>query len=128
MLPKTSKELIKQTTEELNLDEELVNDIITFYYSEVRNCLRDLEHYNIQVSYVGTFKIKKNKLRQLFIKYKKHLAVLTKNTFGQMQIRKDLNDRMAKAWRVQIMLNDENLRKEKFLKAKQNGFKKDLEI
>ena len=58
MLPKKSKDHIKPVAEKLNLDSNLVSDAVAFYYKTLRKALSHLDHYNIMVENLGTFKIK----------------------------------------------------------------------
>ena len=74
-----------------------------------------MEYPIIQVESLGRFKAQKNKLPYLIVKHKKHLEVLTKDTFSQMQLRKELNDKLAKVLRLQALLNKERARRHRFM-------------
>lgn len=62
MKPLKAKELIPETAKELGLPEELVNDIVTFYYHEVRKSLSGLDHVRVHLTNLGDFTIKHWKL------------------------------------------------------------------
>ena len=45
MLPKSSKHYILPTAADLNLNPQLVEDVVAFYYSKLRNSLSNLDFY-----------------------------------------------------------------------------------
>lgn len=127
MLPKSHKHFIQPTSEELGLNKNLVEDIVSFYYAELRKTLSNLEFHNVQVESVGTFKVRYNELPKLIKKYENHLSIITPDTFSQMSIKKDIEDKLEKVLRVHSLLKEDFNRKKEFYKQKQNGFKKDME-
>lgn len=58
MNPKKAKELNKLTAEALNKDQELVDDIVDFYWLKVRKMLGSIEHPYIRMPNLGTFNIR----------------------------------------------------------------------
>ena len=76
MLPKSSKHFIVPTAENLNVDSQLVEDVISFYYSRIRKTLSSLESPIVRIEHLGSFKVKTKELPKLYNKYKKHLSVL----------------------------------------------------
>ena len=57
MLPKSSKHYIVPTAEDLDKDQQLVEDAVSFYYGTLRKTLVDLKCHNIQVENLGLIKI-----------------------------------------------------------------------
>lgn len=126
MLPKNSKHYIVPTAEELGKDTQLVADAVSFYYSTVRKALVDLKHMNIQVENIGQFKVKRGEVPKLINKYEKHLIVITKDTFSQMQLRKETELKLEKAKILNQLIEDERNRRKAFYKKKKDGFEKDM--
>ncbi|HUS49960.1 MAG TPA: hypothetical protein VMZ91_07325 [Candidatus Paceibacterota bacterium] len=60
---KKAKELTPKLSKKLNLSEELVNDIIDFYYSELRKKIESLDVDRIRVPGLGVFYVSQNKLK-----------------------------------------------------------------
>lgn len=58
MRPRKAKTLIGDTASELSLPEELVTDIVTFYWEEIRKSLSGLKHTRVHVTNLGDFTIK----------------------------------------------------------------------
>jgi len=59
---KKSKTLIPKTAEQCNVSEELAEDVIDFYYSELRKEMESLNTHRIRVPVLGTFIVSRPKL------------------------------------------------------------------
>lgn len=69
MIPKKPKEIIKVVSEELDLPQSTVDDIISFYYKEVRKTLSSLEHPKVNIKGLGDFIVMKSSVTRLLKKY-----------------------------------------------------------
>jgi hypothetical protein len=127
MLPKNSKHYILPTAEELNCSIELVEDLVSFYYSTLRKALVDFKSYQIQVENIGTFKVKEKELPKLYAKYDKHLEVLNPETFHQMQLKKNIEYKLNKVIKLQQLFQEERIRKKQFLEKKHDNIRKNME-
>ena len=116
MQPKNSKHYILPAAEQLELDPQLVEDVVSFYYAQLRKALVDLKYHNIAVEELGIFKVAAGKLPKLIAKYTAHLSILNKESFRQCTIANDIETRRDKVIAVQKMINKEWERK----KEKQN--------
>ena len=116
MQPKNSKHYILPAAEQLELDPQLVEDVVSFYYAQLRKALVDLKYHNIAVEELGIFKVAAGKLPKLIAKYTAHLSILNKESFRQCTIANDIEIRRDKVIAVQKMINKEWERK----KEKQN--------
>lgn len=58
MRPKKARELIPEVANQMELSPELVGDITSFYWQEIRKNLSALSHQRIHVSGLGDFTIK----------------------------------------------------------------------
>jgi nucleoid DNA-binding protein len=127
MLPKNNKHFLQPTSEKLDLNLTLVEDVVSFYYTELRKALSNLECHNIQVEGLGSFKIKNKELPKLVKKYENHLNVLKPETFNQMAIKKDIEEKLYKVFKAQELIENDLKRKQEFYKNKKNGHKKNME-
>ena len=118
MLPKKSKHFINPTAKKLDLDPDLVDDVVSFFYSGIRKSLIEMEGPNIQIENLGSFKAKQNELPKLVAKYTKHLDVLKPETFNQMTLMKELQSKLARVLNLQKIIGDEKARKTKFKEQK----------
>ena len=127
MLPKDSKHFIVPTADELDVDSKLVESAVSFYYSTLRKGLSDLKCPYVQVESLGLFKTKERELPKLYAKYTKHLTVLTKETFVQMTLKKEIQSKLDKVIAVQDLIKADKARKEQFLKDKNDNIRENLE-
>jgi hypothetical protein len=121
MLPKSSKHYIQPTADKLKLDYELVEDIVTYYYEKLRKALTDLSYPVIRVENLGTFKASDKKLKELYMRYKKHTEISSTDTIRQMAVKKRAEDKLAKVINIQDYIMEEKRRKKEFYKRKNNG-------
>jgi len=127
MLPKSSKHFIVPTAENLNVDSQLVEDVISFYYSRIRKTLSSLESPIVRIEHLGSFKVKTKELPKLYNKYKKHLSVLKTDTFSQMSIKKDIESKLVEVIELQDIIMDEYRRKKEFKIRKDEYIRKNME-
>lgn len=120
MIPKSHKIFIEPTAEETGFSKILVADVVGFYYSELRRLLNEIDSISIKIDKLGTFKVKPKEIRRLRARLSTHLnALKDPETFNQMRIKKDLEDRLQKVERISAMIKEEYERK-KQVKQKRN--------
>lgn len=121
MIPKNHKHFIKPTAEETSMDEMLVSDAVGFFYSELRKSLNNIESINVKIDKLGTFRIKKKELYKLEQRLKGHLTALeTPETFNQMRIKKEIEDKLEKVLKASGFFTEQYYRKLEH-KSKKNG-------
>lgn len=118
---------MQPTAEELNVDFQLVDDAVAFFYSEVRKALVEMRGPAIQVPNLGTFKVKPGELPKLIHKYEKHLTVLQPETFNQMATRKDVELRLKRVQDLMKSIEEEKERKMEFLRTKNESTQNNME-
>lgn len=126
MNPKKAKQFIKPVAIATDSSEELVSDLINFYWSNIRKSLSELKGTDIIVDGLGTFKIKDWKVNEIEEKYKKMLSRYnidgeqTKLTFQRFAIKKEIETRLLKIEEMQKMISEEKL-KQKQIKILRNA-------
>jgi nucleoid DNA-binding protein len=123
MLPKKSKHFIKPTADKLNCNVQLVDDVINFFYSEVRKSLIGMEGPIVNITNLGSFTAMRKTLPRLVAKYQKHLEVLEPETFSQMKTKKAVEAKLNKVLALQKAFDEEWKRKQQFLKDKNESGK-----
>lgn len=112
MIPKSHKTFIKPTAEKTKQNEILVADVIGFYYSGVRKSLTDIESVNVKLDNLGTFTIRPKELNKLKDSLTSHLKRLENpETFNQMRVKKDIEERFDKVTKACELVESEKLRK-----------------
>jgi len=126
LLPKNSKHFIQPTADELNYDKTIVEDVISFFYEDVRRTLVEMRGPNIQVENLGSFKVRNNKIPRLINKYEQYLNTLDKKEFSQVAIIRSVEKRLEKTLRLKKIMDEETQRKKDHLKIKDEYIRKNL--
>jgi nucleoid DNA-binding protein len=122
MIPKKSKLLYKDVSEEMNVSENLVDALIDFYYKELKNTLTNLQHPIINVEGLGQFVIKKNLVTKSIPKYNKMLENHDTSTFKAYYNKKAIEERVQLLEKMNEMINQDSLRKEIFNQNKNEKY------
>jgi len=132
VVPKKASDVIPKTALETDSSEELVNDIVSYYWAEVRKSLVEMKGDQINVIGIGTFKIKHWKLDETREKYKSYLiryqklADEHKLNFQQFAIQKEIELRMIKIENMIEMVERNKLKKQS-IKLKRNELANKIE-
>jgi 4-alpha-glucanotransferase len=120
MNPKRSSTLYKEVSEENNVIEVLVSDLIDFYYKELRTQLSDLKYPRINVDGLGQFVIKE-KLAEVYIaKLSKMLPTHDVSTFKAYYNKKSMEEKLQLLMDVTIKIEEERNRRKEFNENKHN--------
>ncbi len=76
MNPKKASELFKTIPGELGIDPEVVNNLLEFYWSNVRKEISNLSHPRLNLHGLGAFEIKVPSLHVTIERYKRHINKL----------------------------------------------------
>ena len=70
MIPKKANKLYKQLSEDLNVEEDLIDKFIEHYYKDIRSAMVNLKYPRINVEGLGHFVVKaalvKQQTREIF--------------------------------------------------------------
>lgn len=113
MIPKKPQVIIKQVAEELDLPESLVDDIISFYYKEVRRNLSSLEHIKLNLPGLGNFIMKQKAVGVQIKKHEGAKKFYNKDTFKNHHNLKLVEQRLEKLINTKQKINT-------FLEEKKN--------
>ena len=121
MIPKKSKLLYKNVSEEMNVSENLVDSLIDFYYKELKNTLTNLGHPRVNVEGLGQFVIRKNLVTRSILKYNKMLENHDTSTFKAYYNKKAIEERVQLLEKMQDLITKDSHRKKIF---NQNKYEK----
>ena len=65
MNPRKPKRIYDNVSEELNVSKDLVEDLVEFYYKDVRRLLTNLEYPRINIDGLGQFVIKPKTIKNI---------------------------------------------------------------
>lgn len=122
MIPKKPKLLYKQLAEETNLNETLIDNLITFYYKEVRSEMSALNHTKIYIDGLGQFIVKSRTVDNLILKYERIIAKADNYSFSSYHNKIRLTTRLEELNAVKLKLQEDKSKKQNFLINK-NGRK-----
>lgn len=121
---KAKQHLVPQVSEEMNISEEVVTNIINFYWRSVRESLSSLRHIRVHVSNLGDFTIKHwdidNKIKQ----YELWQEKIDAKEYSGMKARFNCVERIYQLKYLKSLYQDEMNRKE-FISQCRNEFKKE---
>jgi hypothetical protein len=122
MIPKKPKLLYKQLAEETNLNETLIDNLITFYYKEVRSEMSALNHTKIYIDGLGQFIVKSKTVDNLILKYERIIAKVDNYSFSSYHNKIRLTTRLEELNAIKLKLQEDKSKKQNFLIEK-NGRK-----
>ena len=106
MIPKKPIVIIKQVAEERDLPVSTVDDIVSFYYKEVRNSLSSLEHLRIDLPGLGNFVIKKKSVDRLAKKYGILMNRYDNQTFHNYHNKKNAESKLDKLTKATVKIQE----------------------
>ncbi len=115
MNPKSYKDFKEELADEVGIHKSVVDDLVTFYFSKVRQSLSNLEDNRVYVEGLGTFSIRKARLEKAIVKNKSFLGNLEKHTYKGYSKSIDTQKKITK---LQNMLNkvEDTIRRKKEFK------------
>ena len=126
MIPKKSKEIVKYTAKEMELNEELVQDIVAFYYYKVRKNLSGMNSAVVNLEGLGTMNIRPIKLKEFIKDYKSLLTYINPKYYKNFGKIKDIESKIERLEKMEKLLEEQNIKKET-TKTKKNEYQKNLE-
>jgi fructose-specific phosphotransferase system component IIB len=118
MIPKKSSSLYKDVAESLNYSESLVEDIIEFYYTELRKTLSNLTHPRINVEGLGHFVAKTGLVRKSIPKYTNILKNHDTSTYGAYFNKKMIETKLELLIQLEHKILLQEIKKDEFKKTK----------
>src|SRR6056297_148436 len=105
MIPKKPNEIIKATAEEMNISETKVDDIVSFFYKELRKNLSDLTELKIENPGLGYFIIRSQKVDNSIKDINRQLDNVDTKSFKGYHSKKTLEDKLEKLENIKIKIN-----------------------
>jgi 4-alpha-glucanotransferase len=126
MKPKKARLLYEEISGRNNQPKQLVEDLIDFYYKNVRTLLTELYHPRINITGLGVFAAREYAISKAIPRFEKYLVNHDTSTYSAYYNKKMLEEKIEFLYSIKEQIESEKLRKQEFLKEK-NGSKKDLE-
>ena len=126
MKPKKARLLYQEISETEDVSKQLVENLLDFYYKNVRTLLSELYHPRINITGLGVFTARYRAIKNAIPRFEKYLENHDTSTYSAYYNKKMLEEKIEFLHSIKEQIEAEKERKEKFLKEK-NGLKKDLE-
>ena len=126
MKPKKARLLYQEISEENDLSKDLVENLVDFYYKNVRTLLSELYHPRINITGLGVFTAREGSIKKAIPRFEKYLENHDTSTYSAYYNKKMLEQKIEFLYCIKEQIDSEKKRKEKFKKTK-NESKKDLE-
>ena len=112
MRPKKAKEFIPNVAEELNLSEDVVKDVVDYYWRAVRKSLSSLDHSRLHLTNLGDFTIKHWKIDEKIEMLEKWEENNKQKGLQQITARFKTAETLYDLKKLKKMVEEENQRKE----------------
>ena len=120
MKPKKSNQLYRQVSEDLNVETDLVESLIEFYYKDVRKQLTSLSYPRINIDGLGHFVARHGVVNKAIERISKGLQNHDTSTFKAYYHKKAMELKLELLNLVKQKIDKEFERKIEFLKNKNN--------
>lgn len=114
MIPKKPQEIIKQVAEEMDLPQALVDDVVSYYYKEVRRNLSSLEHLRLNLPGLGHFLMRGVVVKKLANKYKVQIEKYSTDTFNNYHNKKSAEHKYERLTQAMHKVNEFRKKKKEF--------------
>jgi 4-alpha-glucanotransferase len=118
MIPKKANKLYKQLSEDLNIEEDLVDTFIGFYYRVIRDHMTELKHPRINVEGLGHFNAMPSVVKNGIKRCNKSLVSHDTSTFKAYHNKKNLETKLQNLIKINKLIIKEQDRKDNFKKTK----------
>tara|TARA_R100001530_G_scaffold136374_2_gene116826 strand:+ start:3076 stop:3462 length:387 start_codon:yes stop_codon:yes gene_type:complete len=112
--PKSYKEFFKTIAEECEVHEDLVEELIRFFYNEIRKNLEELEYTRILLPNLGTFTLRKGRLDRAIKRHKDMLGNIEKTTYVGYGNHLPVKDKLNKMEKAKIRIEEEITNKKRW--------------
>ena len=121
MIPRKVKTLYPEIAAELELPEELVTDVIEFYWKEIKKELDGLTHIAITIESFGTFEARKRQVEYLIKKYKSIIKHMKPTTYSKHALMNIAVDKLERLETMLKMCENQELKKKQVREIQKNG-------
>ena len=120
MKPRKSKELIPDVAKQLGVSEQMVSDVTSFYWHEIRKSLSSLKHARVHVTNLGDFTIKHWKLDDKIDMLEKFKENFRQKGLQEIVTRFRTDETLFDLKAIRELMNEENQRRD-FIKLHKNN-------
>lgn len=122
MIPKKVNSLYKEIAEDFECSEQLVDDLMHFYYKTLKKRMSGLTDLRLNVEGLGHFVLKIKKVKSAIPHYEKVLSNHDTSTFGAYHNKKSVEEKLELLKQLSFKIEEElekrkNFKNEKYTKS-----------
>ena len=121
MIPRKLNTLYPKIANESEASEELVSDVVSFYWKEIRNALEKQDHIAISIDDFGTFELRKRQVEYQIQKYTQLAEYIKPVTYTKHVLLKIAIDKLERFKRLLKKCEEQEQRKLQIRKIQKNG-------
>jgi hypothetical protein len=125
--PKKYKDILKETSIELEMEQKVIKVVTDFYWDKARKSLSSLEDPHVLIDGLGTFNIKWDILQTNIRRYSEYLENRENLVFSRYHVYKSTVDKLEKMQALEIKMKEEYEKKKDHRKNKKQQSDKTLE-
>ena len=123
--PKKPNQLIKEVSEELNLSQSQVDDIVSFYWAAIRKYMEAGEEPLLDVENLGLFYVKRTSLNKQIQKNEEYLKFLNPANISRFNFYIETQKKLKRFKALTEKMDINVQAKKDFKQKKKNNAKKD---
>ena len=112
MKPKKARLLYQEISEENDLSKDLVENLVDFYYKNVRTLLSELYHPRINITGLGIFTAREGAVKKAIPRFEKYLKNHDTSTYSAYYNKKMLEEKVDFLYSIKEQIDSEKKRKE----------------
>jgi nucleoid DNA-binding protein len=112
--PKKYKQITDEVAKDMGLDKHLVEEVVQFFYSQVRKNLSKLTHPRIVLPGLGTFTVRKQKLKNQVKKNSDILNNLDPTKFNDYKVHRSVREKLERLTSMQEIISKEEEERRSF--------------
>jgi hypothetical protein len=116
--PKKYKDILKETSIELEMEQKVIKAVTDFYWDKARKSLSSLEDPHVFIDGLGTFNIKWDILQTNIRRYSEYLENRENLVFSRYHVYKGTVDKLEKMQNLEIKMKEEYEKKKDHRKNK----------
>lgn len=121
MTPRKVDTLYSEVAGEIGVSEDLVNDVITFYWKAVKKELDEPTCVLIQLDHFGSFEIKRRQVEYQIEKQKRIIKGIKPTTYAKHTLLDIAIKKLAQLERVITLCEEQELKKKQIREKQKNG-------
>lgn len=126
MIPKKISKLYQPVSEDLDVEESLVEHLMEFYFKSLKDQLSNLSHPRINVEGLGHFVIKPGMVKKSIMRYSKALENHDTSTFNAYHNKRMVENKLELLIEMERKLLVQEEEKQKFKEKKDEYIKNNL--